>query len=229
MSAMANTTPIVTTVMKPATKEKTPKDVDATPRINIQDFCDEHYEDILSAIMDKMHRDKQKEVHTRLDFEESHKKRKTREDSQNSSAMTLSARYRNPSGRLKVQDRLKYNDRHVLDRLGHRRQSAFDRLSDTYSPSTTKSRQDRANSRGHFHNRSHPDRRDSLSRGHPQSKDCSHGVEESYDNTRSSYETKTKHRYRSRSRDRSHYEKRGRKSKSPLSSVSESGTSDGGH
>ncbi|GJX23014.1 hypothetical protein Tco_0227459 [Tanacetum coccineum] len=38
MSAMANTTPIVTTVMKLATKEKTPKDVDATPKVNIQDF-----------------------------------------------------------------------------------------------------------------------------------------------------------------------------------------------
>ncbi|GKD25274.1 hypothetical protein Tco_1231488 [Tanacetum coccineum] len=33
MSAMANTTPIVTTVMKLATKEKTPKDVDATPKV----------------------------------------------------------------------------------------------------------------------------------------------------------------------------------------------------
>ncbi|GJV55211.1 hypothetical protein Tco_1456216 [Tanacetum coccineum] len=47
MSAMANTTPIVTTITKPATKEKMPKDADATPRVNIQDFCEEHYEDIL--------------------------------------------------------------------------------------------------------------------------------------------------------------------------------------
>ncbi|GKA14773.1 hypothetical protein Tco_0694419 [Tanacetum coccineum] len=63
MSSMANTTPNVTTVTKPATKEKTPKDADATPR-------------------------------------------------------TLSARYCNPSERLKVRDRLRYNDRHVLDQLG---------------------------------------------------------------------------------------------------------------
>ncbi|GJW93361.1 hypothetical protein Tco_0173033 [Tanacetum coccineum] len=70
MSAMANTTPIVTTVMKPTTKEKTPKEADATPRVNIQDFCEEHYEDILPVIMDKIRRDKQKEVHARLDFEE---------------------------------------------------------------------------------------------------------------------------------------------------------------
>ncbi|GKF24695.1 hypothetical protein Tco_0077017, partial [Tanacetum coccineum] len=45
MSAMANTTPIVTTVMKAATKEKTPKEADAAPRVNILDFCEEHYEE----------------------------------------------------------------------------------------------------------------------------------------------------------------------------------------
>ncbi|GJY25944.1 reverse transcriptase domain-containing protein [Tanacetum coccineum] len=92
MSAMANTTPIVTTVTKPTTKEKTPKEADATPRVNIQDFCEEHYEDILPVIMDKIRRDKRKEVHTRLDFEESPKKKRIREGSQNSSARTLSAR-----------------------------------------------------------------------------------------------------------------------------------------
>ncbi|GKF53165.1 hypothetical protein Tco_0160075, partial [Tanacetum coccineum] len=34
MSAMANTTPIVTTVTKTTTKEKTPKETGATPRVN---------------------------------------------------------------------------------------------------------------------------------------------------------------------------------------------------
>ncbi|GJW32563.1 reverse transcriptase domain-containing protein [Tanacetum coccineum] len=63
MSAMANTTPIVTTVTKPTTKEKTPKEADATPRVNIQDFYEEHYEDIMPVIMDKIRRDKRKEVH----------------------------------------------------------------------------------------------------------------------------------------------------------------------
>ncbi|GJW16675.1 hypothetical protein Tco_0024111 [Tanacetum coccineum] len=208
MSAMANTTPIVTTVTKPATKEKTPKDADATPRVNIQDFCEEHYEDILPVIMDKIRRDKRKEVHARLDFGESPKKRRIREGSQNSSARTLSARYRNPSERLKVRDRLRYNDRHVLDRLGHRRQSAFDRLSDTYSPSTTKSGPDMANSKDRSHSRSRPHRRDSSNRDHPRSRDCSRGVEESYDNTRSSYGTGTKHGYHSRDRDRSRYVKK---------------------
>ncbi|GJW61825.1 reverse transcriptase domain-containing protein [Tanacetum coccineum] len=70
MSAMANTTPIVTTVTKPATKEKTSKDADATPSVNIQDFCEEHYEDIMPVIMDKIRRDKRKEIHARLDFGE---------------------------------------------------------------------------------------------------------------------------------------------------------------
>ncbi|GKA45266.1 hypothetical protein Tco_0738062 [Tanacetum coccineum] len=229
MSAMANTTPIVTTVTKPATKEKTPKDADATPRVNIQDFCEEYYEDILPVIMDKIRRDKQKEVHVRMHFGESPKKRRIREGSQNSSARTLSARYRNSSERLKVRGRLRYNDRHVLDRLGHRRQSAFDRLSDTYSPSTTKSGLDRANPRDRSHSRSRPHRRDSSNRDRPRSRDCSRGVEESYDNTRSSYGTGTKHGHRSRDKDRSRYVKRGRGSEFPVSRVSESGTNDGGH
>ncbi|GJX28723.1 hypothetical protein Tco_0236802 [Tanacetum coccineum] len=202
MSAMANTTPIVTTVTKPTTKEKTPREADATPRVNIQDFCEEHYEDILPVIMDKIRRDKRKEVH---------------------------ARYRNPSERLKVRDRLRYNERRVLDRLGHQRQSAFDRLSGTYSPSTTKSGPDIAKSRDHSRGRSRPHGRGSPSRYRPRSRDCSRGIEESYDHTGSSYGTGTEHGYRSRDRNRSRYVKRGRKSESPLSRVSESSTSDGGH
>ncbi|GKA46271.1 reverse transcriptase domain-containing protein [Tanacetum coccineum] len=118
MSAMANTTPIVTTVTKTATKEKTPKEADAAPRVNILDFCEEHYEDILPVIMDKIRRDKRKEVHTRLDFGESSKKsQRMREGSQNSSAGTLPARYRNSSERPKMRDRLRSNDGNVFGRL----------------------------------------------------------------------------------------------------------------
>nr|GEU62670.1 reverse transcriptase domain-containing protein [Tanacetum cinerariifolium] len=76
MSAMANTTPIVTTVTKPATN---PRDTDATPRVNNQDFYEEYYEDILPIIMDKVHRDKRKEVHARLDFREGSREKRTRE------------------------------------------------------------------------------------------------------------------------------------------------------
>ncbi|GKB00702.1 hypothetical protein Tco_0828695 [Tanacetum coccineum] len=226
---MANTTPIVTTVTKTATIKKTPKEADAAPRVNILDFCEEHYEDIFPVIMDKIRHDKRKEVHTRLDFGESFKKsRRMRKDSQNSSAGTLPARYRNPSERPKMRDRLRSNDGNVFGRLGHRRQSAFERLSDTYSPSTTKSGQDRANSRDHSHSRGRPHKRDSSpSRDCPRSKDRSRGIEESYGNTCSSYRTGALHRYHSHDRDRSRSMKRGRESESPLSRVSESGTSDG--
>ncbi|GJT83965.1 reverse transcriptase domain-containing protein, partial [Tanacetum coccineum] len=86
-----------------------------------------------------------------------------------------------------------------------------------------------ANSKDRSHSRSRPHRRDSSNKDRPRSRDCSRGVEESYDNTRSSYRTGTKHGYHSRDRDRSHYVKRGRESESSLSRVSESGTSDGGH
>ncbi|GJX72364.1 hypothetical protein Tco_0309535 [Tanacetum coccineum] len=76
MSAMANTTPIVTTVTKTTTKEKTPKETDVAPRVNILDFCEEHYEEILPVIIDKIRHDKRKEVYTRLDFEITPKKSK---------------------------------------------------------------------------------------------------------------------------------------------------------
>nr|GEZ21183.1 reverse transcriptase domain-containing protein [Tanacetum cinerariifolium] len=113
MSAMANTTPLVITVTKPATNLK---DADATPRVNIQEFCEEYYEDILPIIMDKVRRDRRKDVHTRLDFGEGPRER-TREDSHHSSARAGTTK----PERLKVQDHLRYGDRHVLDRLGHRR------------------------------------------------------------------------------------------------------------
>ncbi|GJZ28311.1 hypothetical protein Tco_0887313 [Tanacetum coccineum] len=231
MSAMANTTPIVTMVMNTATKEKTPKETDAAPRVNILDFCEEHYEDILPVIMKKVRCDKRKKVHTRLDFRDNKKKsRRMTEGSQNSSAGTLSARYCNRSERPKVKDRFKDNDGNVFGRLGHRRQSAFDRLSDTYSPSTTKSGPDRANSIDHSYSRGHLYRWDSsLSRDRPRSRDRPCGIEESYDNTCSSYRTGARHGYHSRDNDRSRIMKRGSESESPLSRVSESGTRDGGH
>nr|GEU50762.1 hypothetical protein [Tanacetum cinerariifolium] len=59
MSAMANTTPIVTAITKTVTKEKTPNGAEAASRVNILDFCEEHYEDIL-LVMDKICHDKRK-------------------------------------------------------------------------------------------------------------------------------------------------------------------------
>ncbi|GJR28227.1 hypothetical protein Tco_1104459 [Tanacetum coccineum] len=119
MSAVANTTPIVTTVTKTANKEKTQKERD---KVNIQDFCEEHYDDILPIVMDKVHRDKRKEVHTILDFAEiSEKGRRAREGSQNSSVGVSPVRYHTPSRRPRVQDRLRYNDGNVFNHLSRRR------------------------------------------------------------------------------------------------------------
>nr|GEU48842.1 reverse transcriptase domain-containing protein [Tanacetum cinerariifolium] len=182
MSTMANITPIMTTVMKNANKEKTPKEADAALKANILDFCKEHYEEILPVIMDKIRRDKRKEVHAGLDFEENPRKsRRVREGSQNSSAKTLPTRCRNPSERPKMRDRLKHNDEDVFDRLGHQRQSAFDRLSNTYSPSTTKSGPNEGNSRDLSHSRGRSHRRGSSSRDRPRNRNRLCGIEESYD------------------------------------------------
>nr|GEY93174.1 reverse transcriptase domain-containing protein [Tanacetum cinerariifolium] len=173
--------------------------------------------------MDKICCGKRKEVHARLDFEENlRKSRKVREDSQNSSVGTL--RYRNSSKRPKIRDRLKYNDEDVFDRLGHRRQSAFDRLSNTYSP--TKTGPDEGNSWDRSHSRGHSRRWSSSSRDCPRNRNRPRGIEESYSNTRSSYRTRYMHGYHARNRNRSCSMKRGRGIESPLSRMSESGTSD---
>nr|GFA02132.1 reverse transcriptase domain-containing protein [Tanacetum cinerariifolium] len=75
-------------------KEKTPKEADTALKANILDFCEEHYKDILPVIMDKILHDKRKEVHARLDFKENPRKsRRVKENSQNSSARTLSNTY----------------------------------------------------------------------------------------------------------------------------------------
>nr|GEW73139.1 hypothetical protein [Tanacetum cinerariifolium] len=105
----------MTTVTKPVTN---PKDADATPRINIQEFCEEYYEDIFPIIMDKVCRDRRKDVHTRLDFGKGLRKR-TREESHHSSTRAQTTK----PERLKVQDRLRYGDRYVLDRLDSRDRS----------------------------------------------------------------------------------------------------------
>nr|GEY25859.1 hypothetical protein [Tanacetum cinerariifolium] len=230
MSTMANTTPIVTTVTKTANKEKTSKEADAALKANILDFCEEHYEDILPVIMDKIRRDKRKEVHARLDFGENPgKRRRVREGSQNSSAGTLPARYRDPPERPKIRYRLKYNDKDVFDRMGHRKQSAFDRLRNTYSPSTTKSVSNKGNSRGRSHSRGRSRRRGSSSKDRPRDRNHPRGIEESYSNTRSSYRAGDMHGYHAHDKGHSRSMKRGRESESPLSRVSENGTSDGGH
>nr|GEY02323.1 hypothetical protein [Tanacetum cinerariifolium] len=64
-SAMANTTPLVTTVTKPANN---PGEANTTLRVNIQEFYEEYYEDILPVIMEKVRHDRRKDVHTRINL-----------------------------------------------------------------------------------------------------------------------------------------------------------------
>nr|GEV00154.1 reverse transcriptase domain-containing protein [Tanacetum cinerariifolium] len=104
-SVMANTTPLVTTVTKPTIN---PAEANSAPRVNIQEFCEEHYEDILPIIMEKVRHNRRKDVHARLDFGEGPKER-VREDSYSNAR----ARASEP-GRVKVQDRLKYGHTRTL-------------------------------------------------------------------------------------------------------------------
>nr|GEU72750.1 reverse transcriptase domain-containing protein [Tanacetum cinerariifolium] len=181
-----------------------PGEADTTPKVNIQEFCEEYYEDILPIIMKKVRHDRRKDVHTRLDFGEGHRER-IREDSHYSNAR---ARATKPK-RVKVQDRLRYGDRHVLDRLGHRRQSAFDRLSETYSPSRTKSRPQEMDSRD-------PPRGRSRARALNASRDDRPKNRESFCSTRESYGDSFSYSYRDEGH--SHHIKR-RRDKSPPSSA----------
>ncbi|GJU74504.1 reverse transcriptase domain-containing protein [Tanacetum coccineum] len=216
MSAMANATLIVTTVTKNSNNEKA---LDAASRVNILDFCEEHYEDILLIIMEKARHDKRKEVQIRLNFGENPKKtRRERENSLNSMAENSPTRFH--PGISQTRGREKRDDRNVFNRLSHQRKSVHERLSDTYSPSAIKSGPSRTDSRDPSHSRGH-----SLSREHPRIKDRFRGVEESYGDTYSRG-TRTKYRDRSRDEDRFRNVKRWKESESPSS---ESSTSNGGH
>ncbi|GKE92510.1 hypothetical protein Tco_1573605, partial [Tanacetum coccineum] len=175
MSAMANATPIVTTIMKNANNEKAP----AT------------------------------------------KTRRERENSLNSRAKNSPTRFHPRISRTRGRE--KRDDRNVFNRLSHRRKSVHEKLSDTYSPSATKSGPSRTDSSDLSHSRGH-----SLSREHPRIKDRFWGVEESYDDTYSQG-TRTKYRDRSRDEDQFRSVKRWRESKSPSSHRSESSTSNRGH
>nr|GEU77748.1 hypothetical protein [Tanacetum cinerariifolium] len=209
VSATANTTPLVTTVTKPAIN---PGEAGSTPRVNIQEFCEEYYEDILPIIMEKVRHDRRKDVHTRLDFGEGPRER-IREDSYYSITRATEP------GRVKVQDRLRYGDRHVLDRLGHRRQSAFDRLTETYLPSTTKSRPQKTNSRD-------PPWGRSCARALSASRDNRHKDREGFRNTRESYGDSFRHSYHDESH---HHHMKRKRDKSPPSSMSRSDSSDEKH
>nr|GEW43338.1 reverse transcriptase domain-containing protein [Tanacetum cinerariifolium] len=187
---MTNTTPLVTTVMKPAIN---PGEADTTPRVNIKELCEEYYEDILPIIMEKVRHDRRKDVHTRLDFGEGPIER-IREDSH----------YSNTRARATESKRVK---------------SAFDRLSETYSPSTTKSRPQKTDSRD-------PPRGRSRARALSASRDDRHKDREYFRTTRESYGDSFSHSYRDGSH---HHHMKRRRDQSPPSNVSRSDSSDGKH
>nr|GFA93659.1 hypothetical protein [Tanacetum cinerariifolium] len=102
--------------------------------------------------------------------------------------------------------------------FGHRKQSAFDRLSDTYSLSTTKSRPHETDSKDHLRGRSHPHMLDTSNEDCPKDRERFRGVGESYDDSYS---------HSNRDENRSRHMKRRMDNESPLSSVSKSDSSDG--
>nr|GFB98407.1 reverse transcriptase domain-containing protein [Tanacetum cinerariifolium] len=85
------------------------------------------------------------------------------------------------------------------------------------------------NSWDRSHSRGRSRRRSSSSRDCPRNRNRPRGIEESYSNTRSSYRTGDRHGYHARYRNHSCNMKRRRGIESPLSRMSESGTSDEGH
>nr|GEX11533.1 hypothetical protein [Tanacetum cinerariifolium] len=66
----------------------------STPRVNIQEFCEEHYEDILPIIMEKVRHDRRKDVHTR---DERHKDREGLRSTRESYGDSFSHSYRDGS------------------------------------------------------------------------------------------------------------------------------------
>nr|GEY16927.1 reverse transcriptase domain-containing protein [Tanacetum cinerariifolium] len=130
---MANTTPLVTTVTKPAIS---PGEADTTPRVNIQEFCEEYYDDILPIIMEKVRHDRRKDVHTRLDFGESSRER-IMEDSHYSNTRARATEpkraKRPPRSRSRARALSASRDDRPKDREGFR--SARESYSDSFSHS----------------------------------------------------------------------------------------------
>nr|GEV16382.1 hypothetical protein [Tanacetum cinerariifolium] len=103
--------------------------------------------------------------------------------------------------------------------IRHQRQSAFDRLSDTYSPSTTKSHPQRMDSRDSPRGRGQTRTLSTPRDDRHKDRECLRGTRESYgDSFSHSYRDEDHHRHMKRKRD-----------KSPPSSVSRSDSSNGRH
>nr|GFA89507.1 hypothetical protein [Tanacetum cinerariifolium] len=147
-----------------------PGESNTAPRVNIQELYKEYYEDILPIIMEKARHERLKDVHARLDFGEGPRERIRK----NSYYSNTRAKNTEPE-RVKIQDRLKYDDCPVFDRLGNRRQSVFDRLSEASSPNTISIKESYGDSFSHSYrdkSRNNTKRRDgspssSASRSNP--------------------------------------------------------------
>ncbi|GJR86962.1 reverse transcriptase domain-containing protein [Tanacetum coccineum] len=114
MSAMANSTPVMTTVRNTDGREKTPTETDTTPQISIQEFCEKHYDDILPIIMEKARQDKRKGLQSRLDFGDTPKRaRRIRSVSLSSGDRNLPARYYHRREKSKTDAKRKDEDRRI--------------------------------------------------------------------------------------------------------------------
>nr|GEU32162.1 reverse transcriptase domain-containing protein [Tanacetum cinerariifolium] len=209
LCAWSTKAPLVTTVMKPTNDMG---EANTTPRVNIQELCEEYYEDILPIIMEKARHERLKDVYARLDFREGPRDR-IRENSHYSNTR---AKNTEPE-RVKIQDRLKYGDRPVFDRLGNQRQSIFDRLSEASSPNTIRSRPQKMNPKDPLRGRSHA-RTLGASRG-----DHNRG-EKGFRSTKESYGDSFSHSYCDEGRNNTK-----RRDRSSSSSVSRSNPSEEKH
>nr|GFA23411.1 reverse transcriptase domain-containing protein [Tanacetum cinerariifolium] len=119
--------------------------------------------------------------------------------------------------RVKIQDRLKYDDRPVFDRLGNRRQSVFDWFSEASSPNTIRSRPQKMNPKDPLRGRSHARTLGSSRGDHNR---CGKG----FRSTKESYSDSFSHSHRDEGRNNTK-----RRDRSPSSSVSRSNPSEEKH
>ncbi|GJT30819.1 reverse transcriptase domain-containing protein [Tanacetum coccineum] len=127
MSAMANSIPVITTIRNTDGREKTPRETDTAPQASIQEFCEKHYDDILSIIMEKARQDKRKGLQSRLDFGDTPKRaRRIRSDSPSSGDRNSPAR-----SRSRIRSHLRgveesYGETYSSQRTRHRDRSRND-------------------------------------------------------------------------------------------------------
>ncbi|GKB64893.1 reverse transcriptase domain-containing protein [Tanacetum coccineum] len=135
---------------------------------------------------------------------------------------SLGARIRREKSRTDA--RQKDEDRSVFNRLSHRKRSAFERLSNTYSPSTTKSGPSNTTPRDRPRGKNPSNNKDrSSDRSRSRIRNYLRGVKESYGDTYSSQ--RTRHRDRSRNNDHHGGMKKKKVNESPSSRASVSSSS----